>query len=65
MSSRRVEEERVYDSIMTQDTHVDAIVVEAEKDMTKSFNSVLGATIAVCIVFLFISASYDRYCFVV
>ena len=60
MSSRRVEEERVYDSIMTQDTHVDAIVVEAEKDMTKSFNSVLGATIAVCIVFLFISASYDK-----
>ena len=30
---------------------VDAILLDVEKDISKSFNAVLGATIAVCIVF--------------
>ena len=45
---------------MTQDTHVDAIILDVEKVMSKSFNAVLGATIAVCIAFLFISATYGN-----
>ena len=46
---------------MTQDIDVDAILLDVEKDMSKSFNAVLGATIAVCIVFLFISATSVSY----
>ena len=45
---------------MTQDIDVDAILLDVEKDMSKSFNAVLGATIAVCIVFLFISATFGN-----
>ena len=40
---------------MSKEVEHDAILLDTEKDMTDSFNTVLGATIAVCIVFLFIS----------
>ena len=43
---------------MTQEHEVDAILMDTKKDISKSFNAVLGATIAVCIVFLFISATF-------
>ena len=39
----------------------DAILLDTEKAMTNSFNAVLGATIAVCIVFLFISINFDNF----
>ena len=43
---------------MTSEEPLDAVVLDVEKDATNSFNAVLGATIAVCIVFLFISANF-------
>ena len=57
---RRVEEERAYVGTMSQDMEIDAVLLDVEKDMSKSFNAVLGATIAVCIVFLFISATFGN-----
>ena len=39
----------------------DAILIDAEKDMKDSFNAVLGATIAMCIGFLFISINFDNF----
>ena len=38
----------------------DAILLDVEKDTSKSFNAVLGATIAFCIVFLIISATINN-----
>ena len=45
---------------MTNDIETDAILLDVEKDISKSFNAVLGATIAVCIVFLFLSANFGN-----
>ena len=45
---------------MTNDVEIDAILLDVEKDISKSFNAVLGATIAVCIVFLFLSATFGN-----
>ena len=42
---------------MTEDTQYDAVLLDVEKDLSNSFNAVLGATIAVCIVFLIIAAN--------
>ena len=38
---------------MSTGVEQDAILLDAEKDLSNQFNAVLGATIAVCIVFLF------------
>ena len=46
---------------MSKGDEVDAILLSVEKDQSNSFNAVLGATIAVCIVFLFISAYFGEY----
>ena len=45
---------------MTNDIETDAILLDVENDISKSFNAVLGATIAVCIVFLFLSANFGN-----
>ena len=45
---------------MSQDMDADAILLDVEKDTSKSFNAVLGATIAFCIVFLIISATINN-----
>ena len=54
---RRVEEENVHHHYMTEDTQYDAVLLDVEKDFSNSFNAVLGATVAVCIVFLIIAAN--------
>ena len=46
---------------MSKEVEHDAILLDTEKDMTNAFNTVLGATIAVCIVFLFISINFDNF----
>lgn len=46
---------------MSTEVEHDAILLDTEKAMTNSFNAVLGATIAVCIVFLFISINFDNF----
>ena len=46
---------------MSTEVEHDAILLDAEKDMKDSFNAVLGATIAMCIGFLFISINFDNF----
>ena len=45
---------------MSTGVEQDAILLDAEKDLTNQFNTVLGATIAVCIVFLFVSIYFEN-----
>ena len=44
---------------MSTGVEQDAILLDAEKDLSNQFNAVLGATIAVCIVFLFVSIYFE------
>ena len=57
---RRIEKHALCDTSMTTDIESDAILLDVEKDITNSFNAVLGSTIAVCIVFLFLSATFGN-----
>ena len=45
---------------MSTGVEQDAILLDAEKDLSNQFNTVLGATIAVCIVFLFVSIYFEN-----
>ena len=46
---------------MSTGVEQDAILLDAEKDLSNQFNAVLGATIAVCIVFLFVSIYFENF----
>ena len=46
---------------MSTGVEQDAILLDAEKDLSNQFNAVLGATIAVCIVFLFVSIYFEIF----
>ena len=46
---------------MSTEVEQDAILLDAEKDLSNQFNAVLGATIAVCIVFLFVSIYFENF----
>ena len=46
---------------MSTGVEQDAILLDTEKDLSNQFNAVLGATIAVCIVFLFVSIYFENF----
>ena len=46
---------------MSTGVEQDAILLDAEKDLSNQFNAVLGATIAVCVVFLFVSIYFENF----